>query len=82
VTAPEPAAPWRQIHAALVKRLTSGEPAPGSRLPSIVFLAQEHQVALTTVRQALDRLKADGLVVTSPMGTYVAEQHGKSPARK
>ena len=45
----------------------------GSRLPSIVSLAQQYEVALTTVRKALDALKEEGLVVTSPMGTFVAE---------
>ncbi len=64
-------APWRQIHADLVKQITSGELQPGDRLPSIVSLAQQYGVALTTVRKALDVLKADGMVVTSPMGTFV-----------
>jgi Bacterial regulatory proteins, gntR family len=68
-----PVAPWRQIYALLREQIDSGELPPGSRLPSIVDLAQTYEVALTTVRKALDRLKADGLVVTSPMGTYVAE---------
>jgi DNA-binding GntR family transcriptional regulator len=71
---PGPVAPWRQIHADLVKQITSGELQPGDRLPSIVSLAQQYQVALTTVRKALDALKADGLVVTSPMGTFVAAE--------
>jgi DNA-binding GntR family transcriptional regulator len=31
---------------------------------------------MTTVRKALTALKAEGLVVTSPMGTFVAEQPG------
>jgi DNA-binding GntR family transcriptional regulator len=31
-------------------------------------------VALTTVQKALGALKAEGLVVTSPMGTFVAEK--------
>jgi DNA-binding GntR family transcriptional regulator len=71
---PGPVAPWRQIHADLVRQIESGELAPGSRVPSIVTLAQTYEVALTTVRKALDALKADGLVVTSPMGTFVAER--------
>jgi len=71
---PGPVAPWRQIHADLEKQITSGKLPPGSRLPSISDLAQHYDVALTTVRKALDVLKADGLVVTSPMGTYVAER--------
>ena len=68
---PGPVAPWRQIHADLVRKIDSGELPPGSRVPSIVTLAQDYGVALTTVRKALDVLKADGLVVTSPMGTFV-----------
>ena len=75
---PGPVAPWRQIHADLVKQITSGELQPGDRLPSIVSLAQRYEVALTTVRKALDALKADGLVVTSPMGTFVTPE-GQRP---
>lgn len=73
VITPGPVAPWRQIHADLVRQIDSGELAPGARVPSIVDLAGHYGVALTTVRKALDVLKADGLVVTSPMGTYVTE---------
>ena len=69
-----PVAPWRQIHAILMARITSGEYPPGGRLPSIVTMAQEFDVALTTARKALDVLKEDGLVVTSPMGTFVAKK--------
>jgi DNA-binding GntR family transcriptional regulator len=57
----------------LLGQIESGKLPPGSRLPSIVSLAQQYEVALTTVRKALDALKEQGLVVTSPMGTFVAE---------
>jgi DNA-binding GntR family transcriptional regulator len=70
---PGPVAPWRQIHADLLHQIEDGDFPPGSRLPSLLDLAGHYQVNVTTVRKALDRLKADGLVVTSPMGTYVAE---------
>jgi GntR family transcriptional regulator len=69
-----PVAPWRQIHAILKARIDSGEYPPGGRLPSIVTMAQDFGVALTTARKALDALKEDGLVVTSPMGTFVAKK--------
>jgi DNA-binding GntR family transcriptional regulator len=69
-----PVAPWRQIHARLRAQIDSGELAPGDRVPSITTLAQEYGVALTTVRKALDQLKAEGLTATSPMGTFVAEK--------
>lgn len=70
---PGPVAPWRQIYALLRAQIEDGTFAPGARLPSIVDLAHTYEVALTTVRKALDRLKDDGLVVTSPMGTFVKE---------
>lgn len=76
---PGPIAPWRQLYALLRARIEGGELAPGARLPSITDLSQEHGLALTTVRKALDALKADGLVVTSPMGTFVAEQPSAPP---
>src|SRR5262249_50549477 len=71
---PGPVPPWRQIHAALRAQIRDGSLKPGDRLPSITGLAQEYGVALTSVRKALDALKEEGLVVTSPMGTYVAER--------
>jgi GntR family transcriptional regulator len=71
---PGPVPPWRQIHADLLRKIDGGELPPGSRVPSIVTLAQDYGVALTTVRKALDALKAEGRVVTSPMGTFVAER--------
>jgi GntR family transcriptional regulator len=75
---PGPVAPWRQIYARLREQIDSGQLAPGDRLPSITDLSQGYGVALTTARKALDRLKADGLVVTSPMGTFVAPEGQRS----
>lgn len=69
-----PIAPWRQLHAILRARIEAGELAPGDRLPSIVALAQEYGVAHTTARKSLTALQDDGLVVSSPMGSFVAER--------
>ena len=77
---PGPVAPWRQIYARLRTQIEDGTLPPGARLPSITHLAQDYGVALTTVRKALDALKAEALVVTSPMGTFVAEQPSAPPA--
>jgi DNA-binding transcriptional regulator YhcF (GntR family) len=74
VTHDSPVAPWRQLYALLRAQIDSGELAPGARLPSIRDLGQTHGVALTTVQKTLSQLKADGLVVTSPMGTFVSER--------
>jgi DNA-binding GntR family transcriptional regulator len=68
----EPVAPWRALYALLRARIEDGTYPPRTRLPSIVQLSQEHGLSSKTVRKALDKLKDDGLIVTSPMGTFVA----------
>jgi GntR family transcriptional regulator len=67
-----PVAPWRQILEVIRGRISDGTYPAGSRLPSIVDLGHEFGVALTTVRKALDVLKAEGAILTSPMGTFIA----------
>jgi GntR family transcriptional regulator len=66
-----PVAPWRQIAEVFRARIASGELAPGDRLPSIATLAQTYEVAGTTAQKVIEALRDEGLVTTSPMGTYV-----------
>ena len=66
-----PVPPWQQIYEQLKAQIDAGELAPGDAVPSIVQLHQAYGVALTTARKALRQLADDGLVVTSPMGTFV-----------
>jgi GntR family transcriptional regulator len=69
-----PVAPWQQLAAILRNRIEAGELAPGARLPSIVDLRQEFDLAYSTVQKALAQLKDEGLVTTSPMGTFVRRE--------
>jgi GntR family transcriptional regulator len=46
---------------------------PGDRLPSIASISQEYRVAMTTAQKVIVALRDEGLAVTSPMGTFVAE---------
>ena len=71
---PGPVPPWRQLHALLKGQIEDGTLPPGGRLPSIAGLSQSYGLAMTTVRKAVDQLKRDGLVVASPMGTFVTER--------
>lgn len=66
---PEP--PWRQLAAILRERIADGTYPSRSRMPSIAGLAQEFGLAQSTVQKALGELKADQLVITSVMGTFV-----------
>jgi DNA-binding GntR family transcriptional regulator len=55
--------------------VASGELAPGTRLPSVLGLAAEYQVAQVTVQKALALLKEEGLVVAyAGYGTFISEE--------
>lgn len=65
--------PWQQLADLLRGRIESGALAPGDRLPSIVSLAQEYDLAPVTVRKAITRLRDEGLVESRVgWGTFVA----------
>ncbi len=65
----------QQLAALLRAEIVSGKRAPGSRLPTIMQLAEEHHIATATVVKALRILKQEGFVVGSTgHGTFVAER--------
>ena len=67
--------PWQQLADLLRARIESGELAPGSRLPSIVSLAQEHELAPVTIRKAITKLQREGLVESRVgWGTFVTSK--------
>ncbi|NQU65055.1 MAG: FadR family transcriptional regulator [SAR324 cluster bacterium] len=60
------------IVANLKERIQSGEFGPGDRLPSEQFLLQEYQVSRLTLREALAKLSASGIIqVYQGKGAYV-----------
>lgn len=56
-------APYRQIADSLRAAIATGEAAPGSKLPSESALMERLGVARMTVRQAIQELRAEGLVI-------------------
>ena len=64
LSAPESAGTRRSeaVHLALAGRIRSGDLAPGARLPTEKDLCAEFGVSRPMVREAVARLKADGLV--------------------
>jgi DNA-binding GntR family transcriptional regulator len=67
--------PYLRIAADLRLRIDSGQLRPGDALPSINRLAQEWDVAKTTVTKAIGVLKDEGLVRgVQGWGTIVAER--------
>jgi DNA-binding LacI/PurR family transcriptional regulator len=64
---------YEQIYSFLKERIISGEYKPGQRLSGIKVMAKSLGVNHITLRQALKKLKDDGLLITeSTRGTFVA----------
>lgn len=71
-----------QLNAVLSRQIISGERAAGSRLPTEAQLAQEFGVSRTVVREAIARLRSEGLVITRQgLGGFVAESLQALPFR-
>jgi GntR family transcriptional repressor for pyruvate dehydrogenase complex len=63
-----------QLSTLLATQIVSGERAAGSRLPTEERLATDFGVSRTVVREAIARLKSDGLVITRQgLGAFVAQ---------
>ncbi len=66
-----PELPSQRVEAVLRARISEGEWQSEERLPSVAQLAEEYEVARSTVIAALRRIEADGLVViVSNWGTF------------
>ena len=66
---------YQAIHTVLRRRILDGEYPAGSQLPPQQELADEFGVTLMTLRQAISRLDADGLVwAARGKGTFVADR--------
>ncbi|PDP88491.1 GntR family transcriptional regulator [Glycomyces fuscus] len=65
---------WVQIADELERRIREGEYPPGSRVPSVLKLMDEFQVASATAQKALSGLRDRGLTRTEPgIGSTVRE---------
>ena len=68
---------YRQLADLLRQRITSGELAPRTPVPSAKQLAATHGLAIGTVTKAVDVLRREGLVVTVPgRGVWVTARPG------
>ena len=75
MSAPSGRAPkYHRVADELRRQITSGEYAPGDRLPSETTLVDQFRVSLPTVRQAIGVLRAEGLLDSRHgIGTFVKE---------
>lgn len=67
---------YQQLASELRTCITNGKLAGGERLPSIRDLSRQLQISTITVRQALDKVTEQGLVISRPgSGNYVSDMH-------
>lgn len=72
---------WRQVHAVISGRIRSGQLKVGDRVPSLVDLMTEFEIANATAMKVVRQLRDDGLIRTSPgIGSRVAEPESWEPA--
>jgi DNA-binding GntR family transcriptional regulator len=65
-------AAWPQIAAEIVRRIRAGEYPSGTKVPSVVQVANEFGVANSTAQRAMDSVRAEGLTRSEKgMGSYV-----------
>src|SRR5437867_6468012 len=66
----------------LLQKIESGEFSPGDRLPTEQVMVQRLGVSRTVIREAVSRLKSEGLVETRQgSGAFVRERNGMTPFR-
>jgi GntR family transcriptional regulator len=66
---------YSQVAGALRRRIEMGEWQPGDQISTLLELEAEFQVARVTVRQAVELLEQEGLVMRQQgRGTYVSER--------
>jgi DNA-binding FadR family transcriptional regulator len=53
---------YEQVADAIRQKINSGELAPGDRLQSEKYLAEEYEVGRDTIRDALQHLRKEGLI--------------------
>jgi GntR family transcriptional regulator len=64
---------YRQVHEVITRRISGGEWAPGTVIPSELRLAEELGVSQGTVRKAIDELVGSNVLVRQQgKGTFVA----------
>jgi GntR family transcriptional regulator, transcriptional repressor for pyruvate dehydrogenase complex len=71
-----------QVTEALRRRVESGQLKPGEKLPAEVALAPEFGVSRTVVREAISRLKHEGLLESRQgSGVFVSHKPAISPLK-
>jgi GntR family transcriptional regulator len=60
------------------RQIQDGDLAEGARLPSVAAIADEWNVAHATAAKSISQLQVEGLIITSPRGSFVAGTGAKA----
>lgn len=75
LSADDPRPASQQVADAIRSEIRSGELVPGAKLPSVRDLAKRYSVAPMTAQNAVESLRSEGLIYTSPgRGSFVRER--------
>jgi GntR family transcriptional regulator len=74
--------PYRQAADDLRSRISSGEFAPGNKLPSIRQLSEEYEISPQTVQNALRELRQAGLVVAQQGRAFYVRDPSRAEAAR
>jgi len=80
--AERPAPPYAQIAGFYRSEIVGGRLSVGDRLPAISAIASQWSVAPSTAAKAIGLLQVEGLIYTSPQGSFVSDPHGTSRTPK
>jgi len=79
--AERPAPPYAQIADYYRTEIVEGQRQPNARMPAIAEIAREWDVSASTAAKAVGLLQVEGLVYTSPQGSFVASPRGTRTSR-
>ncbi|WP_408638211.1 GntR family transcriptional regulator [Nonomuraea corallina] len=66
---------WRQVYEIIRGRIETGVYAPGAKIPTVLELVAEFQIANVTAQKVYRKLREEGLIYTEPgMGSFVVEE--------
>jgi GntR family transcriptional regulator len=70
--------PYMQVTDYFRRKIQDGELPEGTKLPTVADIESEWQVARATAAKAIAQLQVEGLIISSPRGSFVAAKASKA----
>jgi GntR family transcriptional regulator len=76
-----PVAPYMQVTDHFRRQIQDGSLCEGDRLPAVAAIARDWGVAHATAAKAVQQLQVEGLISTSPRGSFVAAKAARASSQ-